>query len=79
MKQAPINNGFPNYIVVEQNKRMIKNVNQQNKQSTTPPGQQTYIKLFYRNQMRYNYKSDLKILKTLMHRNILPTNPNKKI
>ena len=29
--------------------------------------------------MPYNYKSDEKILKTLIHRNILPTDPNKKI
>ena len=29
--------------------------------------------------MHYNYKSDEKILKTLTHRNILPTDPNKKI
>ena len=33
---------------------------------------------FYRNQMHYNYKSDEKILKTLIHKNILPTDPNKK-
>ena len=58
---------------------MIKNVNQQNKYCITPSSQQTYIKLFYRNQMHYNYKSDEKILKTLIHRNILPTDPNKKI
>ena len=31
IKQAPINNGFPNYIVHEQIWRMIKNYNQQNK------------------------------------------------
>ncbi len=29
--------------------------------------------------MHYNYKSDEKILKTSIHRNILPTDPNKKI
>ena len=46
IKQALINNGFPNYIVDEQIKRMIKNVNQQNKQCTTPSSQQTYIKHF---------------------------------
>ena len=50
-----------------------------NKQCTTPSSQQTYIKLFYRNQMHYNYKSNEKILKTLIHKNILPTDPNKKI
>ena len=79
IKQALIDNGFPNYIVDEQIKRTIKNVNQQNKQCTTPSSQQTYIKLFYRNQMHYNYKSDEKIMKTLIHKNILPTDPNKKI
>ena len=36
-------------------------------------------KLFYRNQMHYNYKSDEKIMKTLIHKNILPTDPNEKI
>ena len=46
IKQTLVNNGFPNYIVDEQIKRMIKNVNQQNKHCTTPSSQQTYIKLF---------------------------------
>ena len=76
IKQALINNGFPNYIVDEQIKRMIKNVNQQNKHCTTPSSQQTYIKLFYRNQMHNNYKLDEKNIKTLIHRSILSTNPN---
>ena len=77
IKQALINDGFPNYFVDEQIKRMIKNVNQQNIHYTS--SQQRYIKLFYCNQMHYNYKSDEKILKTLIQRNILPTDPNKKI
>ena len=55
-----ISNGFPNYIVDERIKHKIKNVNQQNKHCTTPPSQQTYIKLFYCNQIHYNYKSDEK-------------------
>ena len=42
-----MNNVFPNYIVDEQIKRMIKNVSQQNKHCTTQPSQQTFIKLFY--------------------------------
>ena len=33
--------------------------------------------LFYRKQIHYNYKSAEKILKTLIQRNILPTDPNK--
>ena len=58
---------------------MIKNVNQQNKHCTTPPSQQTYMKHFYRNQIHNNYKSDEKnIKKTMIHRNILPTDHNKK-
>ena len=80
IRQALINNGFPNYIVDKQIKRMIKNVSQQNKHCATPPSQQTFIKLFfYRNQMHYSYKLDENILKTLIQRNILPTDPNKKI
>ena len=47
IKQALINNGFPNNIVDELIKRMIKDVNQQNKHCTTPPSQQTYIELFF--------------------------------
>ena len=58
---------------------MIKNVNQQNKYCTTPPSQQTFIKIVYRNQIHYNYKLDKTILKTLIQINILPTEPNKKI
>ena len=46
IKQALINNGFPNYIVDEQIKRMIENINQEIKHCTTPPSHQTYIKLF---------------------------------
>ena len=57
---------------------MIKNDNQQNKHCTTPPSQQTDIKHFYRNQMHNNYKSDGKILKTLIQRSIHPTDPSKK-
>ena len=37
---------------------MIKNVNQQNKHCTTPPSQQTYIKLFYCNQIHYIFPTD---------------------
>ena len=36
-------------------------------------------KFFYRNQMHYNYISDEKIMKTLIHKNILPSDPNKVI
>ena len=62
IKQVLINNGFPKYIVDEQIKRMIKNVNQQNEHCTTPSSQQTF---FYRHQMHYNYKLDEKDIKNI--------------
>ena len=46
IKQALIHNGFPNYIVDEQIKHIIKNVSQQNKHCNTPPNKQTFVKLF---------------------------------
>ena len=69
--------GFPNYIVDEQIKCIIKNVSQQNKHWNTPTNKQKFIKLFYRKQMHYNYKLDENIFKMLMKRNILPTDPKK--
>ena len=78
IKQALINNGLPNYIVDEQIKRMIKNVNQQNKHCTTPPSQQTFIKYFTATKCT-KIINQMKILRTLIHRNKLPTDSNKKI
>ena len=76
-KQTLINNGFHNYIVDEQIESIIKNVRQQYKHCNTPSNKQEFIKLFYRNQMNYNYKLDENILKTFIQRNILLTDPNK--
>ena len=73
IKQTLINNGFPNNIVDEQIKRMIKNVIQQNKHSDTPANKQAFIKLFLHN----NGKSDEHILKTLIQKNIITTDPQK--
>ena len=69
---------FLNYVVDKQIKRTIRNVNKQNKHSNTPTNKKTFIKLFYRNQMHFNYKLDENILETLIKRNILSTVPNKK-
>ena len=45
-----------------------------------PKKKKKYIYIYiYRNQMHYNYRSDEKILKILIHRNIHPTDPNKEI
>ena len=77
-KRNNINNGFPNYIDDEQIKHTIKIDSQQNKHCNTPPNKQAFIKLFYRNQMHYNYKLNENILKTLIQKNILSTDHNKK-
>ena len=58
-------------------KSLIKNVNQQNQYCNTPPSKQAFIKLFPANQIHYNYELDQNILKTVIHRNILPTEPKK--
>ena len=39
----------------------------------------TIYQTFYCNQMHYNYKLDKNILKKSIQRDILPTDPNKKI
>ena len=42
-------------------------------------GYQVINYCFFISEGHYNYKSDEKTLKTLIHRSILPTDPNKKI
>ena len=76
VKQALISNGFPNYIVDEQIKRIIKNVNQQNKHCTN---KQAFIKLFTATKCTTIINQIKKKLKTLIKRNTLPTDSNKKI
>ena len=46
--------------------------------TNTPPSQQAFIKFFKCNQMHCNYKLDENILKSLIQRNVLPTDTNKK-
>ena len=63
--------------LISQIKCIIRNVSQQNKHCNIPTNKQKVIKLFYQNQMHYNYRLDVNILKRLIKRNILPTDPNK--
>ena len=79
IKQTLINNGFPNYIIDEQIKRTIRNINQHNKHHHNQTNKQKFIKHFYRNQMHHIYKLDQNISKTLIKRNILPLVQLKKI
>ena len=69
---------FLNILSDEQIKRIIKNESQQKKNCNTLPNKQSFIKHFYHNQMHYNYELDENILKTLIQRNILPTDLNEK-
>ena len=46
--------------------------------ATLQPINKDIIILFHRNQMHYNYKLDENILKTLIKRNILSTDLNRK-
>ena len=59
------------------NKLKSNNVSQQNKHCNIQTDKQKFTKLFYCYQMLYNYKVDENILKTLIKRNILPTDLNK--
>ena len=45
---------------------------------TLPPINKHLSNFFYRNQMHYNQKLNENILETLIQRNILPSDPNKK-
>ena len=78
MKQTLINNVSPNYIVDEQIKRMIKNVNQQNKHCTTPSSKQTLSNFFTATKCTTIINQMKKNKKTLIQKNILPTDLNKK-
>ena len=78
LKQALINYGFPHYIVDEQIKRMIKNVNQQNKHGSTPPSQQTFIKVFTATKCTIII-NQMKNIKNIDSKNILPTKKKKLI
>ena len=66
-------------ILFKELKNIKKNVSQQNKHCNTLINRQTFIKHCYHNQMHYNYKLDENILKTLIQRNVLSIDPNKKI
>ena len=60
-------------VVDEQIKFTVKNVSQQNKHCNTQPNKQIINnKLFYRNQMHYNYKSDENIFKMLIKKKYTP-------
>ena len=77
IKQTLINNGFPNYIVDTEIKHFIDKTEQHNIDNILKHKQ--WINLYYKNQFHSNYKIDEHILKKPYPKNILPTNPTKKV
>ena len=72
IKQTLINNGFPNYIVQTEIKHFINKTEQHNIDNTLNHKQS--INLYNKNQFHCNYKIKKKLIK-----NVLPTDPSKKI
>ena len=77
IKQTLINSGFPNHIVDAEMKHFINKTEQHNIDNTLNHKQS--INLYYKNQFHSNYKIDEHILKNLIQKNVLPTDPTKKI
>ena len=77
IKQTLINNGFPNYIVDTEIKHFSNKTKQYNIDNTRNYKQS--INLYNKNQFHTNYKIDKHILKNLIQKNVLPTDPTKKI
>ena len=77
IKQTLINNGFLNYIVDTEIKHFINKTEQHNIDNTLNHKQS--INLYYKNQFHSNYKIDEHILKNLIQKNVLPTDPTKKV
>ena len=76
IRQTLINNGFPNYIVDTEIKQFIDKPKQPYIANNLHRKQS--INLYYKNQLHTNYKIDEQILKNLIHKNVLTSEPNKK-
>ena len=77
IKQTLINNGFPNYIVDTEIKQFINKPEQHNIDNIL--NHKRSINLYYKKQFHSNDKIDEHILKTLIQKNVLPTDPTKKV
>ena len=77
IKQTLINNGFPSYIVVTEIKPFNNKPEQPNIEQIL--NHKKSINLYYKKQFHCNYKIDEHILKYLIQKSVLPTNPTKKV
>ena len=75
IKQTLINNGFPNYIADTEIKYFITKTEQHNIDNILNHKQS--INFYYKNQFHSNYQIDEHILKNLIPKNVLPTDPKK--
>ena len=77
INQTLINNGFANYIVDTEIKHFIDKTEQHNIDNTL--NHKHSINLYCKNQFHSNYKIDEHILKNLIQKNVLPSNPTKNV
>ena len=77
IKQTLNNNGFPNYIVDTEIKHFINKTEPHNIENILNHKQS--INLYHKNQFHSNYKIDEHILKNVIQKNVLPTDPTKKV
>ena len=77
IKQTLINNGFLDYIVDTEIKHFIYKTEQHNIDNTLNHKQS--INLYYKKQFYRNCKIDEHVLKNLIRKNVLPTDPTKKV
>ena len=81
VKQLLVNNGYTNSeIDHEINKQLSKQQQQQQTQTETSPSQEGNVHtLYYKNYMSTEYKTDEKILKQIIKKNVRCTNDNDRV
>ena len=80
IKQLLTNNGYPiSLIDSTTNKVLSAYMDKQNQPSKVKTNTSTTHTLFFKNQMSPAYKDDEKTLKTIIKRNIKPTNPSHEV
>jgi len=75
--QVLVNNGYTNTDISDVIKRHMDKW--YTHQDTTTPANDKHIKIYYRSHMSTDYKTDEKIIKDIVHRNVRPTDPEQHI
>ena len=76
--QVLVDNGYPNHLVSRISKQIIDKWYEGRLSTTTEEGPVT-LKLYYKSHMSSAYKTDERILKDIIKRNVKPTDPTNKI